>query len=39
MGEKEPLVQRMGCLREFCILLESTTTYYTNGYIQKKATL
>ena len=33
MGEKEPLVERSGCLIEFYIQLESTTAEYTNGYI------
>ena len=30
MGQKEPIVERNVCSKEFYIQLESTTTLYTN---------
>ena len=32
IGQKEPLVERNGSLKEFYMQQESATTYYTNGY-------
>ena len=33
MRQKEPLVERNGCLEEFYLQLKSSTTSHSNGYI------